>query len=85
MYVVNLIKEKRDFSIKGRMCANGSKQKRFLKPEDSVLSPALGLDAFFTTLLIDTYEGRKVRTFDIPGAFLKPEMQEKDGKVLLQK
>ena len=38
---VNLIKEKRDGSIKGRTCANGAKQRRFLKPEDNISSPTV--------------------------------------------
>ena len=84
MHAVNLIKEKRDYEIKGRTCADGSKQKRYLKPDETVSSPAVGLDAFFTSLLIDAYENRNVTVFDVPGAFLQPEMPEKDGMVLLK-
>eukprot|EP00957_Ditylum_brightwellii_P029212 2208022-Ditylum_brightwellii.AAC.1 len=36
---VNLIKEKREKSIKGRTCANGSKQRLYLKEYESVASP----------------------------------------------
>ena len=35
---INLIKEKRDGSLKGRSCANGAKQRRFLK-SDEVFHP----------------------------------------------
>ena len=47
-------------------------------------SLAVGLDAFFTSLLIDAYKNRNVTVFDVPGAFLQPEMPEKDGMVLLK-
>ena len=33
---VNLIKEKRCGNIKGSTCANGNKQRKYLKPDESV-------------------------------------------------
>ena len=41
--VVNLIKQKRDGTIKGRTCADGSKQKRYLGKDESVASPTVSL------------------------------------------
>ena len=38
---VNLIEEKRDGRIKGRTCANGSKQQRYLTYGESVASPSV--------------------------------------------
>ena len=75
---VTLIKEKRNGDIKGRACAIGSKQRRYLKEDESVASPTLSVDALFATLMIDADEGRDVATFDVPGAFLQPEMPEND-------
>ena len=42
---VNSIKEKRNGTIKGRTCANGSKRRRYLSPENSVASPMVSLEA----------------------------------------
>ena len=80
---VNLIKQKRCGKIKGRCAANGSKQKQYLKPEESVASPTVSLEGLLATLVIDAKEGRKVSTFDVPGAFLQAPMPE-DKKVLLK-
>ena len=80
---VHLIKEKRDGSIKGRTCANGSKQRGYLKEGETVASPAVSMEGIFLTFLIAAYEGRKVVSFDIPGAFLQGEMSE--DKLLLLK
>ena len=80
---VNLIELKRDGRVKARSCANGSKQRMYLKEYDSVASPTVTLEGIFTTLLIGAYEGRKFISFDIPGAFLQAEMAE-DKLVLLK-
>ena len=80
---VNLIKEKRDGKIKGKTCANGSTQRKYLKDDDSVTFPTVSLEALFVTLVIDAYEGRDIATFDIPGAYLHSEMPSK--KVVLLK
>ena len=71
---VNLIKKKRCGKIKGRTCANGSKQKRYLKHGETILSPTVSLEAIIGTLLIDANEGRDVAIFDVPGAYLQAEM-----------
>eukprot|EP00957_Ditylum_brightwellii_P064313 4880551-Ditylum_brightwellii.AAC.1 len=77
---VNLIKEKRDKSIKGRTCANGSKQRLYLKEYESVASPTVGLESL---ILIGAHEGKKFISFDVPGAFLQGEMA--DNKLVLLK
>ena len=66
LQAVNLIKEKYNGDIKGRACANGSKQRKCLKQDESVASPTAGLESLFVTLLIDAYEGRDVGTYDVP-------------------
>ena len=80
---VNLIELKRDGRLKGRSCANGSKQRSYLTEYDSVASPTVSLEGFFTTLLIGAYEGREHISFDVPGAFLQAEMPD-DKLVLLR-
>ena len=54
---VNLIELKQDGRVKGRSCANGSKQRGYLKEYDSVASPAVSLEGIFATLLIGAHEG----------------------------
>ena len=71
---VNLIKEKRDGSIKGRSCANGSKQRKYLKEGESVASPTVSTEANISTLVIDAFEGRDVAVYDVPGAFLQSDI-----------
>jgi hypothetical protein len=80
---VNLIKEKRSGIIKGRTCANGSKQKRYLKRGETISSPTVSTEALMATLAIDIKEGRDVAIFDVPGAYLQAEMP-KDKKVLMK-
>ena len=71
---VNLIKQKRDGTIKGRTCADGSKQRRYLGKDESLASPTVSLELLFTTLVIDAHEERYIATFNIPGAYLHAEM-----------
>ena len=71
---VNLIKEKFDGELKGRTCADGSKQRKYLRQDESVASPTAALESLIVTLLIDTYEGRDVGTYDVPGAFLQAKL-----------
>ena len=80
---MNLIKKKRCGKIKGRTCANGSKQKRYLKHGESISSPTVSLEAIIGTLLIDAHEGRDVAIFDVPGAYLQAEMP-KEKKLLMK-
>jgi len=80
---VNLIKKKRCGKIKGRTCADGSKQKRFLKHGESISSPTVSLEAIVGTLLIDDHEDRDMAIFDVPGAYLQAEMP-KEKKLLMK-
>ena len=80
---VNLIKEKRCGKIKGRTCANGSKQRQYLGDYESVSLPTVSFEALFITLIIDTSEGRDVAIFDVPGAFLQLEVP-KNNMILMR-
>ena len=73
---VNLIKKKRSGVIKGRTCADSSRQRKFLKEGKSVASPMVFLESLIATLVIDAYKGRDVATFDVPGAYLHVEMPQ---------
>jgi hypothetical protein len=71
---VNLIKEKRCGKIKGHTCANRSKQKRYLKTDESVYSPTVSTEALLATLIVDAKEKRDIAIYDIPGAYLQTEL-----------
>ena len=70
---VNLIAEKRCGTIKGRTCANGSKQRRYVSKMESFSSPTAALESIITTLMIDAYEGKDIAIADISGAYLHAE------------
>ena len=80
---INLIKEKRDGSLKGRSCANGAKQRRFLKGDEVYSSPTVSNESLLTTSVIDAVERRDVATADVPGAYLHAEFP-KDKKIILR-
>ena len=71
-----VVKQKRCGKIKGRICADGSKQRRYLKEFETVSSPTLSLDGLIGSTLVDVFEGRDVATCDVPGAFLHPELPD---------
>ena len=80
---INLIKQKRDDTIKGRTCADGSKQRSRLKEGESTYSPTVTLEGLYMTMMVAAFEGRDVATFDVPGAYLHAEMP-KDKQILLK-
>eukprot|EP00957_Ditylum_brightwellii_P204508 15339593-Ditylum_brightwellii.AAC.1 len=67
---VNLIQEKQNRDLKGQTCRNKSKQRQYLKYDDSMASPTISVEGLVTTMVIAMHEGRKVIGFDIPGAYL---------------
>jgi hypothetical protein len=67
--------KKRCGRIKARACANGSKQRVYIRKEDAA-SPTIGTDIVFITGSIEAHEGREVVTVDIPGAFLHTDTDE---------
>jgi hypothetical protein len=79
---VNLINEKRCGRVKGRTCADGSKQKAYIPPEEAT-SPTVSMEALTTSLVIDAHEKRAVAIFDVPGAYLNADMPE-DKFVILK-
>jgi Reverse transcriptase (RNA-dependent DNA polymerase) len=72
---ISVIKEKRDGTIKGRTCADGSTQQgKFTHAETG--SPTLSSDALFLTILADAFEDRDVGTADVAGAYLHAYMKK---------
>ncbi|KAG7373305.1 reverse transcriptase RNA-dependent DNA polymerase [Nitzschia inconspicua] len=72
---VNLIKEKRDGSIKGRSCADGRPQKA-LYSKEATTSPTISIDALLVSLMINAKEQRDVAMADVEGAFLHAWMDD---------
>ena len=79
---INLMKKKRHGKIKTRTCANGSKQKRYLKYGEITASPTVLLEAIIGTLLMDANKERYIAIFDILCAYLHAEMLV-DKKLLM--
>ena len=53
MPAVNLIKKKWNRDLRGQTCADGSGQRNYLKPDESVVLPTVALESLFVTLLIN--------------------------------
>jgi hypothetical protein len=71
---VNLIKEKRTGDLKGRTCADGSKQRGKYSKEETA-SPTVSNNALVYTLLVDAKERRDVAFADVEGAYLNARMK----------
>ncbi len=69
------LKRKRCGKVKARGCADGRKQRKYIRPEDAA-SPTVSTEAIFMTALIDAYEKREVAVMDVPGAFMQADMDE---------
>ena len=71
--LITMIKEKRNGKIKGRACADGRKQRRYIAKED-VRSPTIQLESLILSIAIDAHERRDVATADVVRAFLLADM-----------
>ena len=67
--------EKRCGKFKGRVVADGKKQRQYIEKE-SVSFPTVHLESILTTLVIDGYENRDVAILDVGGAFLLSKILE---------
>ena len=78
--------EKKDGRIKARHCANGSKQRNWINPEDAA-SPTVMTDSILLTAGIEAMEARDVATYDIPNAFIQTAVEklDKDGDRIVMK
>ena len=73
--LITFMKKKRSGKLKTRACANGRKQRRFIKKKE-VSSPTIQLESLLLTLLVDASGGRDVATADIAGAYLMADMKD---------
>ena len=70
----NIIKEKINGKIRVGICADDSKQKRYLKEGEIISSPTVFLEGLFCTLIVHAHEIRNLATFDAPGAYLHADI-----------
>ena len=79
--------EKRDLSVKARMCANGSTQREYMEHDDAS-SPTVMCESILITAGIDAKQHRDVMTCDIPNAFVQTDIPKKkleQGKRIIMK
>ena len=69
------LKQKRSGKIKGRGCADGRKQREHTNKEDAS-SPTVAIESVLLSCTIDAKEGRDVATVNIPGAFMRADMDQ---------
>ena len=72
-----------EFTIKGRICADGSKHRDWLYKDDT-LSPTVSTRGLMLSCMNDTMEGREAATADIPGAFMQTEYYKGDIHIKLE-
>ena len=84
MSAVAIIKEKRCGKVKGRICADGSKEKRYLQSEDTISSPTVSNEGIMGSFMIDAHERRSIAVVDIPGAYLHASMKHDKRRVLMK-
>jgi hypothetical protein len=76
------LKEKRDSSVKARMCADGHKQKDGTWAKQDTTLPTVATELVYITAVIDAHEGRDVACFNNLGAFLHTDVDEDITMVL---
>jgi hypothetical protein len=69
------LKEKRDQSVKARMCADSRKQMGDWTRQETT-SPTVSTEAVYITTVIDAHKELDVACFDILGAFLHADSDE---------
>ncbi len=69
------LKEKRCGKIKGRVCLNGAPQRSYILKEKAA-SPTISTKSVFITSAIAASEGRHVRCYNVPSAFVNTNVDE---------
>ncbi len=69
------LERKRMGAIKGRLVADGSKQRDYIQ-KSAAASPTVMTESVLITTAIKATEGRDVAVIDFPGAFLNADMDE---------
>ena len=72
-----------EVTIKGRVCADGRKQRDWISKEDTY-SPTVSTEGLMLSCMINAMEFREVATADIPGAFLQTDYEKGDIHIKLE-
>ena len=75
------VTEKRDESVKARMCLNGAKQRNWISP-DEASSPTATLEGILMMAVIGAKQRRKFCVIDVPNAFITTEYE---GELVVMK
>jgi hypothetical protein len=75
--------DKRDETVKARVCANGSTQRAYISREEAS-SPTAASEAIITTGVIDAKQKKDVMTLDIPNAFVQTEIALDGDKIIMK-
>jgi hypothetical protein len=75
MAYLMFLKRKWCGKVKGRGCANGRKQRRYINRADAA-SPTVVTEAVFLTAVINALENCEVAIIDIPGAFMQLDLDD---------
>ena len=78
-----LLNEKRDKTIKSRMCVNGSTQRAYISREQSTSLTAV-LEAIITRGVIGVKQKIDVMTLDIPNLFVQTEISLDRDKIIMK-
>jgi hypothetical protein len=73
--------EKRDETVKARVCTNESTQRAYISREEAS-SPTAASEAIIMTGVIDAKQKRDVMTLDIPNAFVQTEISLDGDKII---
>jgi hypothetical protein len=76
------LKEKQDTTVKGRMVADGNKQRSQFNKED-VSSPTASLESVLLTAVINAKEEHDVTVIDIPNAFIQTCLEHEKDKAIM--
>jgi hypothetical protein len=76
------LKEKQTGDINGGACINRAPQRAYIPKEDAA-SPTVSTELTFTTTMIAAKDGRKVRCYDVPSAFVNTDV-DKDVIMVLK-
>ena len=67
---------KKDGTVKGRACANGSVQRPCIDNDDAT-SPTVSTEVVLITSVLEAKQNRDVMTADIPNSFVQTEVDNK--------
>lgn len=77
------LKEKQDWTIKARGCADGRKQRKMIDKE-AASSPTISTEGLLLVATIAAEENRRVSVVDVPGACLQTDLKGEEVVVMFE-